>query len=179
MWQNVLIPNIRDGDVDEVKRELDLLGLGYKASSFRAGLVACTGHAGCKFATSSTKAHALAIAKILENQFQLDQPLNIHLTGCHHSCAQHSIGDIGRLGCKVEQGEDMVEGYHIHLGGGWGERIGIAKLLFEFVAFDDVSPLIAAIVGSYLEHRELDESFVHFVGRHSDEELKTMVAVAA
>ena len=49
VWQNVPTPNIADHDVDDVKRELDLLGLGDEASSFRAGLVACTGNAGCKF----------------------------------------------------------------------------------------------------------------------------------
>tara|TARA_R110002049_G_scaffold4601_5_gene32345 strand:+ start:485303 stop:487126 length:1824 start_codon:yes stop_codon:yes gene_type:complete len=178
VWQNVLIPNIRDADVDAVKRELDLLGLGYEASSFRAGLVACTGSAGCKFAASNTKAHAMTIAEVLENQFQLDQPLNIHLTGCHHSCAQHYIGDIGLLGCKVEQGDDMVDGYHVHLGGGWGQRQGIARLLFSSVAFDDIPPLLATIVGNYLERREPDETFVQYVGRHSDDALKAMVAVA-
>ena len=32
--------------------------------------------------------------------------MNIHLTGCHHSCAQHYIGDIGLLACKVAASED-------------------------------------------------------------------------
>ena len=72
----------------------------------------------------------------------------------------------------------MVEGYHIHLGGGWGERQGIGRLLFEFVAFDDVPSLIAAIVGGYLENRDPDESFVHFAGRHSDEAFQAMARVA-
>ena len=48
--------------------------------------------------------------------------LNIHLTGCHHSCAQHYIGDIGLLGAKVAtepDGEETVEGYHVYLGGGY------------------------------------------------------------
>ena len=30
----------------------------------------------------------------------LDTPVNIHLTGCHHSCAQHYIGDIGLIGAR-------------------------------------------------------------------------------
>lgn len=179
VWQNLLIPNLRDEDIDSVKHELELLGLGYEASSFRAGLVACTGNAGCKYAAANTKSHAMTIAETLESQFQLDQPINIHVTGCHHSCAQHYIGDIGLLGCKVERGDDMVEGYHVHLGGGWGDRQGIARLLFEFVAFDDVPALISAIVAGYLAHRKNDESFVEFTRRHSDEELKSIAAVAA
>ena len=45
----------------------------------------------------------------------LDGPVNIHLTGCHHSCAQHYIGDIGLIACKVPVSDegDTVEGYHI------------------------------------------------------------------
>ncbi len=39
------------------------LGLSTKASSIRAGLVACTGNAGCKFAASDTKRHAEDIAR--------------------------------------------------------------------------------------------------------------------
>jgi hypothetical protein len=29
---------------------------------------------------------------------------------CHQSCAQHYVGDIGLLACKVERGEENVEG---------------------------------------------------------------------
>lgn len=67
---------------------------------------------------------------------------------------------------------------HVHLGGGWGDRQGIARLLFEFIAFDDDPPLLVAVIGSYFEHRLPEESFVRFAGRHGDEELKAMVNVA-
>ena len=81
-----------------VKQEIERLGLHWSATNVRAGLVACTGNAGCKFAASNTKSHALPIADYLDSRLALDVPLNIHLTGCHHSCAQHYIGDIGLLG---------------------------------------------------------------------------------
>ncbi|MCG8653334.1 MAG: NirA family protein, partial [Pirellulales bacterium] len=179
VWQNLLIPHIRREDIESVQQELIAAGLGCEASSFRAGLVACTGSAGCKFAGADTKRHAMEIATILEQQFSLDQPINIHLTGCHHSCAQHYIGDIGLLGCKVEQDEEMVDGYHVHLGGGWGDRQGIARLLFDSIAFEEIPPLLSAIIGTYLARRQAEESFVEFVNRPSDEELKSMMAVAA
>ena len=46
----------------------------------------------------------MAIANHLDSVLELDVPLNIHLTGCPNSCAQHYIGDIGLLGTKVEVG---------------------------------------------------------------------------
>ncbi|QEF97523.1 Sulfite reductase [ferredoxin] [Stieleria maiorica] len=174
VWQNLLIPNLSDADIDAVKERLVEIGLGYEASSFRAGLVACTGSGGCKFAAAETKTQAMALAEHLESQFELDSPINIHLTGCHHSCAQHYIGDIGLLGCKVEKGDDMVDGYHVHLGGGWGDRQGIARLIFESVAFEDMPELISFIVGGYLEQRREGETFVEFTSRSSDYELKSL-----
>lgn len=174
VWQNLIIPSIDQQHVENVKRELGRIDIGYEASSFRAGLIACTGNAGCKFAASDTKSHALKIAEYLQARHILDQPINIHLTGCHHSCAQHYIGDIGLIACKVEQGEEMVEGYHIHIGGGWGPRQGIAKLLIESVAFEEVPPLLSAIVAGYLEARGCDEDFASFVTRKSMVELKEM-----
>ena len=174
VWQNVLIPHIRDEDVEEVKAKLDFIGLSCDASSFRAGLIACTGSAGCKYAGADTKKHAMIIAETLESQFKLDQPINIHGTGCHHSCAQHYIGDIGLQACQVEQGDDMVDGYHVNVGGGWGTRKGIARLMFESVAFTDIPALITAIVSGYLQQRHENESFVEFAQRTSDEDLKAL-----
>ncbi|MEL6107508.1 MAG: NirA family protein, partial [Planctomycetota bacterium] len=177
VWQNVLLPNIDERDVEAVTERLSEIGISTDANAFRAGLVACTGNAGCKFAASNTKSHGMQLAEYLEARFELDQPINIHLTGCHHSCAQHYIGDIGLLGCKVEVGDDMVDGYHVHLGGGWGDRQGMARLIFESTAFDDLPELIGQIVAAYLERRNPDESFVQFATRHSDDELRSMGAV--
>ncbi|TWT89328.1 NirA family protein [Stieleria varia] len=172
VWQNLLIPNVREADIENVKTALVEMGLHHDASNVRAGLVACTGRGGCKFAASETKTHAMILAEALEARFDLDQPINIHLTGCHHSCAQHYIGDIGLLGCKVERDEDMVDGYHVHLGGGWGDRQGIARLIFSSIAFDEVPNLVAEVIQFYLDNRSEQEAFVTFVSRHSDDELR-------
>ena len=120
----------------------------------------------------------MRIAEHLESRFTLDQPINIHLTGCHHSCAQHYIGDIGLLACSVEQGDDTVEGYHIHIGGGWGSQQAIGRLLFESVAFEDCLEVIEQVIGGYLEQRCHDESFATFAARCSDEALKSLVVCA-
>src|SRR5258706_240294 len=122
VWQNLIIPNIAENEIPDVKRELEKLGLDWTATSVRAGLVACTGNAGCKYAAANTKAHALLIADHIERRVEaLDTPVNIHLTGCHHSCAQHFIGDIGLLATKLAARDADVEGYHVYVGGGYLE----------------------------------------------------------
>src|SRR4029079_865367 len=122
VWQNLLISGVPDQTVATAEAAIAALGLSTRTNSIRAGLVACTGNVGCKFAASDTKRHAEEIARWCEERVSLDGPVNIHLTGCHHSCAQHYIGDIGLLACKVQTSEDgdAVEGYYILVGGGLG-----------------------------------------------------------
>src|SRR5687768_18168615 len=86
VWQNLLISDISEEHAAEVKRRIEVLGLHWSATNVRASLVACTGSAGCKFAAADTKAHAMRIAAHLEDTgVELERPVNIHLTGCHHS----------------------------------------------------------------------------------------------
>lgn len=178
VWQNLLLPGIREQDIEEVQSAILDCGLDYRASSFRAGLVACTGSAGCKYAGADTKANAMSLAKALESQFEIDVPINIHLTGCHHSCAQHYIGDIGLIACQVEQGDDMVDGYHVMVGGGWGDRQGIGRPLLKSVVFQDLPPLIINLIDGYLAERRVNEPFVEFSRRKTIEELQLLTKLA-
>jgi ferredoxin-nitrite reductase len=172
VWQNLLIPGIDDANVEAVKQRIEAIGLHWNATRTRAGLVACTGNAGCKFALADTKRHALVLADYLEERIDMDQPLNIHLTGCHNSCAQHYIGDIGLQGASVEVGDDMVEGYHIAIGGGYGARGRMGRQLFDSVPFEEVPPIVEGVLSAYLQHRnDPAESFVDFAARSSDEEI--------
>ena len=106
VWQNLLLSGVATENLQAAKARIETLGLAIEANALRAGLVACTGNTGCKFAASDTKRHAEEIARWCESRVALDTPVNIHLTGCHHSCAQHFISEIGLLACKVEVSED-------------------------------------------------------------------------
>src|SRR5579863_10334578 len=61
VWQNLLISGVTDAKIDLAVKAIEKIGLAVKTSQVRAGLIACTGNAGCKFAASDTKAHAAAI----------------------------------------------------------------------------------------------------------------------
>ncbi len=168
VWQNLIIPDIDEADCDRVREDVLRLGLDYSATNIRAGLVACTGSAGCKFAASNTKRHALEIAEYLESRFELDAPINIHVTGCHHSCAQHYIGDIGLIGAKVEIGDDLVEGYDVVVGGGWGENRAIGRVVATKLTVAEVLLRLTQILTAYVEQRDFNETFNAFIRRQSD-----------
>ena len=175
-WQNLIIPDIKDADVEAVKAEILKIGFHYSSTTISGGLIACTGNAGCKYAASNTKSHAVQLAEFLESEIELDQPINIHLTGCHHSCAQHYIGDIGLIGAKVKVGEESIEGYAVVLGGGVEERQAIAHEIFPGTTFAELKPLLLKVLQTYLGQREAKETFWQFTRRHSADELKALFA---
>lgn len=179
VWQNLLIANISEESIAAVKGEIESLGLEWNVTSIRAGLIACTGSAGCKYAAAPTKANALAIADYVEERLELDVPVNIHLTGCHHSCAQHYIGDIGLIATSVEDPDDpdgdTLEGYNLFVGGGYGVRQGIGRELFPAVPFRDVPARVAGLLQAYLDHRtSSEEAFVDFTRRMEIEALSEL-----
>jgi ferredoxin-nitrite reductase len=173
VWQNLLISDIAEAAIGAVQAEIELLGLDWKASSLRSGLVACTGSAGCRFSAADTKRHTLVLADYLEERIEIDQPINIHLTGCPHSCAQHHIGDIGLEATKVEVGEELVEGYHLCVGGGWGVERTIGHRLLDSVPFEAIPATVERLLRHYLDQRAASgESFATFARRQSPEALR-------
>jgi ferredoxin-nitrite reductase len=181
VWQNLLISGVLDARVAAAQDAIAALGLSTEASPVRAGLVACTGNKGCKFALSDTKGHAEAIASWCEPRVKLDQPVNIHLTGCHHSCAQHFISEIGLLAAKVELGEsDAVEGYHIHIGGGFGPDAVLGREIYRDVKAEDAPATVERMLKTYMAHRASPaETFLAFANRHDLDALKGLVAAEA
>lgn len=180
VWQNLLISGIDAERAPIVEDRLRAIGLTANATSLRAGLVACTGAPNCKFAAANTKGTAESIAAYVEPRLALDSPINIHLTGCPHSCAQHYIGDIGMIACKVPAAagsDDTVDGFHIHIGGGFGPDASIARELFPNVKVEDCPRIVLRILKVYLSERtDNRETFLAFVRRTDIDTLKSLVA---
>jgi ferredoxin-nitrite reductase len=177
VWQNCLISGVRDENLALVTAAVEKLGLATQVSNVRAGLVACTGNAGCKFAASDTKRHATEIGDWCDARVTIDTPLNIHLTGCHHSCAQHYISDIGLIAAKVPGAteEDTVEGYHVFTGGGFGPDADIGQEVFHDVKAEDAPKIVEGLLKAYLANRaSAGETFLSFSRRHGGEVLRKL-----
>ncbi len=180
--ENLLISGVPDRRVGEAKAAIEALGLDWKASSLRAGLVACTGATGCKFAAAHTKEDAVEIANYVDARLTLDTPVNVHLTGCPHSCAQHYIGDIGLMGTKLAINDegDQVEGYTIVVGGGFGDRAKIGREVWREVRAADCAARVESLLRAYLDHRRgPGESFQTFSDRHEPHELEALCGATA
>jgi ferredoxin-nitrite reductase len=182
VWQNLLISGVRDDNVALATAAIEKLGLSTTASQVRAGLIACTGNAGCKFAASNTKHHAAQIGDWCDGRVELDTPLNIHLTGCHHSCAQHYISDIGLIAAKVPVGEsdDTVEGYHLFTGGGFGPEAEIGQEVYHDLKAEDAPQAVERLLKAYLKNRtSSEETFLTFARRHDGNALRKLAEAEA
>jgi ferredoxin-nitrite reductase len=177
VWQNLLISGVRDANIELATAAIKAIGLDVEASQIRAGLIACTGNQGCKFAASNTKLHAAEIGDWCEPRVNIDTPLNIHLTGCHHSCAQHYISDIGLIAAKVDVGEDAdpVEGYHLFAGGGFGPNADIGQEVYHDLKAEDAPKTVEQLLKAYLAHRSSpEETFLTFARRHDGATLRQL-----
>ena len=176
VWQNLLIPNVPSAHVDAAVEAIVASGLKVEVGTVMGGTVACTGNKGCKYAASDTKKHAVLLADFLDERFPaIKQPVNLHVTGCDHSCAQHYIGDVGLMGVKVG-GE---EGYQVSVGGGSDADQGLARELIPAIRFDDLPPVMERLFGVYVSEREPEETFLSFTRRHTVDELKAFCAISA
>jgi len=175
-WQNLIVSDIAETDRAAVAAALSAIGLSAEASSVRAGIVACTGNTGCKFSASDTKRHALAIADHLDARLKVDAPLNIHLTGCPNSCAQHHVGDIGLLATKIAADDTEIEGYHLFAGGGFGDRRGLGREILRDIPADEAPQALERLLRAYLERRASPaESFQGFAKRYGADALRDFV----
>ena len=172
VWQNLLIPNIADAHLDAVKAAILECGLDYRQSNLASGVIACTGNRYCKFSATDTKSHAMELTRYLEKCVVLDVPINIHFTGCPHSCAQHYVSDVGLLGVK----KGGLECYHVFIGGGFGNHAAIGRQILQAIPFEELKPAVEKILKVYLKSGNPTESFQDFCSRQDDNQLKQLYA---
>lgn len=174
VWENIIVPHIADAFVATACRSFQRLGFSTEPNSLTSGIISCTGNKGCKYSASDTKGHALILSKTLAGRkLAIDQPVNIHFTGCPNSCAQHYCGDIGFVGAKLSDGS---EGYHVVLGGGMGAEQGIAREIFRGVRHDEVPGLTEKILRTYEAKKQAGETFVQWSRRLSVNELQVLLS---
>jgi ferredoxin-nitrite reductase len=173
VWQNLIIPNVEDARLADFRRAVEKIGFTTDPEDACGGIVACTGNAGCKYAFTDTKAHAAQLARAMDRGgCARHASVNIHFTGCPHSCAQHYCGDIGLLGTKLADG---TEAYHVVLGGGMGDEQGIAREVFRGITAAEVPELVSRTLAVFSRSRQPGESFVTWSRRHTMGELQELL----
>ena len=178
VWQNLIISGVPTGKSrGGAERGSRRSALAIEANSIRAGLVACTGNAGCKFAASDTKRHAEEIARWCESarrarragehpSHRLPSLLRAALLSATSACSPAR--------CRPTEDGDAVEGYHIHVGGGFGPDAALAPR--DSIATSRPktrrAPSSACSRPILRTAPRREESFLAFARRHDIEALK-------
>jgi ferredoxin-nitrite reductase len=111
--------------------------------------------------------------KHLGDRVSIGSAVNIHFTGCPHSCAQHYCGDLGFVGAKLGDG---TEGYHVVLGGGMDHEQGIGREIFRGVRAAEVNALVEKVLLTFEAHKQRGETFVEWSRRHSVKQLQELLS---
>jgi sulfite reductase (ferredoxin) len=177
VMQNLLIVNVRKESASLVADTLTAAGLPVQASVFARGTISCTGSEFCKLALTETKSFARWLTEELEERLPaFEEQLKLHITGCPNSCGQHWIADIGIEGKKLKHNGKMVDAYYFCVGGSVGQFAGIARPVGYRCTADSVPDAIERLLEGFNTRREGNENLRQFFGRHSNEELRALLA---
>jgi sulfite reductase (ferredoxin) len=175
--QNLVIPNVPTGRAGALVRELEAAGFVLDASPFRRGTVACTCTEFGKPALTETKGFARGLVEALEQRLPgFEQHLRINVTGCPNSCGQHWIADLGLEGKKMKVDGAVVDAYYFCVGGAVGRHQAVARPIGLRLPATAVAPAIERLLRTFLGERRPNENFRQFAVRHTDDELRALLA---
>jgi ferredoxin-nitrite reductase len=162
-WQNLLLADLPNSQLPQIQQCLGLLGYHWDANRLDSAMVACAGSTGCASATTDTQSQALALAQDFSQRWQLDQPINIHFSGCEKSCAQHHPSDIALVG------QEVINRYDVYVGTG---ESSFGRQILQAVSAAQIPWLIEQLLQIYQEKRLPAQSFRVFINRQSLNQLQ-------
>jgi sulfite reductase (NADPH) hemoprotein beta-component len=176
--QNLVLPDVRKGDLFALWHLLEDAGLATPNNNLISDIISCPGLDYCALAT----ARSIPIAQAISNRFaELDRQerigeLKIKISGCINACGHHHVGHVGILGLD-KQGEEF---YQVTLGGSADGNAAIGKIVGPGFSAEQVPGAVERIVEAYLElRRDEDEPFIEVYRRAGDKPFKEKLYAAA
>src|SRR3954464_11584910 len=167
--QNVLLPWIRNGRVEELLAEPLAEELQPQPTFFNRALQSCTGKEFCGLAKVHTKGGpAEEIAAFLDAHVTPNghgEDFRLHFAGCSSSCAQHQIADIGIEGVLKKVDGEFVEAMDIRIGGRLGDDPHFGDVVVKKVPHWDLHETLLRIFTLYETTHDEGETFREFAAR--------------
>lgn len=177
-YQKLIVLDVPDEKLDELRAGLDALGLPSTPSHWRRNLMACTGIEFCKLSFAETRKRSQVLVPELEKRLEdlnalLDVPVTVNINGCPNSCARIQVADIGFKGQMVDDGDGPQEGFQVHLGGSLGLDSGFGRKLRQHkVLSSELGDYIERVVRNFVKQREHGERFATWALRADDADLR-------
>lgn len=118
--QGILIRDVPENLLSffyEELRALDFADPGYQST---LDITSCPGTDTCNLGIASSTGLARVLETTLQEEFPHfvhDKSLNIKISGCMNSCGQHSVAAIGFYGMSIKNGNVVIPGFQVLLGG--------------------------------------------------------------
>ena len=171
--QNMMVRWIPDNNLPKFYDELVIHRLGDPGAEGVEDIVACPGTDTCGLGITSSKGLARALAEVFPAGKTADdlKGVDVKISGCHNSCAQHHIATIGLHGVGKRIGNHVAPVYELHLGGQVNGTAKIAQLIVKVPA-KNVPAAVQHLLDLYRQLRKDGESLPAFIDRTGKVKLK-------
>ncbi len=177
--QNIVLRWVSKGDLAELYKELQAIGLGDAGAGALVDITSCPGTDTCKLGISSSRALAAELRKrVSEKSFTSDQAvqnLHIKISGCFNSCGQHHVADLGFYGVSRKIAGYAVPHFQVVLGGQWERNAGSYGLPVVAVPSKNIPKVVSRLAARYVADSKSSETFKDFVVRTGKAQLKVLL----
>ncbi len=156
--QNLVLPNVKAGELYALWQSLVPLGLATANIGHVTDIIACPGLDYCSLANARSIPIAQAITRRFNDLARIHDlaELKIKISGCINACGHHHVGHIGILGVD-KKGEEF---YQITLGGDATQMAAIGSIIGPAFPSDQVVDAVETLVNTYVDVRAPGERFL-------------------
>lgn len=171
--QNIVIRWIPESMIADLYEDLASRGLADPGAELVEDIIACPGTDTCGLGITSSKGLARALAEVFPAGHVPEdlQDVNVKISGCHNSCAQHHISTIGLHGVGKRLGEHVAPHYELHLGGSVNGTAKIGQMIVKVPA-KAVPAALRHLIDVYRRDRQPTEGLPAFIARAGKNRLK-------
>ncbi len=168
--QNLLLADVREDQLFELWQKLDRLGLATPNIGTLTDMICCPGLEFCNLANAGSIDVAASINQRFDDLDYLYDlgDLRINMSGCMNACGHHHVAHIGILGVD-KKGKEF---YQITLGGSSSDDAALGDRLGPAVPKDAVPDTLEALVKTFAQLREGEETFLETYRRVGMEPFK-------
>jgi sulfite reductase (ferredoxin) len=171
--QNLVIRWIPEQQIEALYGDLAAQGLADPGAELVEDIIACPGTDTCGLGITSSKGLARALAEVFPaGRVPADLAgVDVKISGCHNSCAQHHISTIGLHGVGKRLGDHVAPHYELHLGGSVNGTAKIGQMTVKLPA-KAVPAAITHLIEVYRRDRLTNEGLPGFIARVGKNKLK-------
>ena len=89
---------------------------------------------------------SLALARRLDAELDIPEPVRMHWTGCPNSCGQPQVAQIGMMGTKTRKNGKMVPAVDIYMGGTVGKDAHLGERVMQKVPCDELPGVVRTLL---------------------------------